>query len=212
MNVPAHTPTRGARRTTGSIFSTFRLALWGSSYMNIQSQTRRIQRDGVTALMKNKIPLFPSISSPCYYHTDRSLTFLPATLEANEKSLGWKMQHQTCDLFRGVIKNRKQAQIVNQWNWLRQKCAGGLETLSKNTPIYIFLPSLYQLHRFCYGEWSILRQNDEGIAAPNIEQCLFDFVVCLSKYMLFAVHPASVKEQHAHHILPLAPCALEDAF
>lgn len=53
--------------------------------MNIQSQTRRIQRDGVTAQMKNKFLLFPTISSACYYHTDRSVTFLPATLEANEK-------------------------------------------------------------------------------------------------------------------------------
>ena len=56
--------------------------------MNIQPQTRLIQRDGVTAQMKNKFLLFPTVSSACYYHTDRSVTFLPATLEANEKSLG----------------------------------------------------------------------------------------------------------------------------
>ena len=99
--------------------------LWGGSYMNIQSQTRRIQRDGVTAQMKNKFPLFPTVSSARHYHTDRSVTFLPATLEANEKSLGWKMQYQTCDLFRGVIKNSKHAQIVNQWNWLQWLCARG---------------------------------------------------------------------------------------
>lgn len=100
----AHTQTRQhvcAEGQKDSLFSTFNLSLWGTSYMNIQSQTRRIQRDGVTAQMKNKFLLFPTISSACYYHTDRSVTFLAATLEANEKSLGWKMQYQTCDLFRG---------------------------------------------------------------------------------------------------------------
>lgn len=54
--------------------------------MNIQSQPRRVQRDGVTAQMKNKFLLFPTISCARYYHTDRSVTFLPAILEANEKS------------------------------------------------------------------------------------------------------------------------------
>ena len=84
--------------------------------MNIQPQTRLIQRDGVTAQMKNKFLLFPTVSSACYYHTDRSVTFLPAILEANEKSLDEKcnIRHVTC--FGGVIKNSKHAQIVNQWN------------------------------------------------------------------------------------------------
>lgn len=54
--------------------------------------------------MKNKFLLFSAISPACYYHTDRPVTFLPATLEANEKSLGWKMPYQTCDLFRGLLK------------------------------------------------------------------------------------------------------------
>lgn len=144
-----HTQARRAQRTRGSLFLAFNLCLWGSCYMNIQSQTRRIQRDGVTAQMKNKFLLFPTISSARYYHTDRSVTFLPATLEANEKSLGWKMQYQTCDPFRGVIKNSKHAQIVNQWNWLQWKCTGGFKALSKNISIYIFL-RVYQFHRFFF--------------------------------------------------------------
>lgn len=56
--------------------------------------------------MKNKFLLFPAISSVCYYHTDRPVTFLPATREANEKSPEWKMQYQTCDLFRGYQKHQ----------------------------------------------------------------------------------------------------------
>lgn len=51
--------------------------------------------------MKNKFLLFPAISPACYYHTDRPVTFLPAILEANEKSPGWKMLYQMCDLFQG---------------------------------------------------------------------------------------------------------------
>lgn len=60
----------------------------------------------MTAHMKNKFLLFPTISSACHYHTDRSLTFLPATLEANEKTEDEKSQYQTYDLLwkRGLLK------------------------------------------------------------------------------------------------------------
>ena len=46
----------------------------------------RYKRVCVTAQMKNKFLLFSTISSAFYYHTDRSVTFLPVVLEANEKS------------------------------------------------------------------------------------------------------------------------------
>ena len=116
----------------------------------------RVQRDGVTAQMKNKFLLFPTISSARYYHTDRSVTFLPATLEANEKSLGWKMQYQTCDLFRGwggggLLKTAKHAQIVNQWNWLQwKKCAGGLQTLSEKTSQSTYVSACINFIDFFY--------------------------------------------------------------
>ena len=66
--------------------STFNNCFWASSYINIQSQTLSIQKGLVTAQMKNKFLLFSTISSAFYYHTDRSVTFLPVVLEANEKS------------------------------------------------------------------------------------------------------------------------------
>lgn len=72
--------------------------------------------------MKNKFPLFPTISSARHYHTDRSVTFLPDTLEANEKSLGWKMLRWTCDLFRkgGCGERSIKIKTANRFwiNWI----------------------------------------------------------------------------------------------
>lgn len=93
------------RKYRGPSFSAF--CLWGDSWI-FSHKHGGYKRTAWQQQMKNKFPLFPTISSACHYHTDRSVTFLPDTLEANEKSFGWKMQHWTCDLFRIVIKKTKQ--------------------------------------------------------------------------------------------------------
>lgn len=103
--------------------------------MNIQSQTRRIQRDGVTAQMKNKFLLFPTISCARHYHTDRSVTLLPATLRANEKASDEKcnIRHVTCS---GVIKNSKRADCESI-ELITVEMHMGLQTLSNKKHLYL---------------------------------------------------------------------------
>lgn len=76
MRASAHTHTHRVCKKKGQEGLLFSPPLRSTSEYSV-TNTEGTKGDGVTAQMKNKFLLSPSVSSPRYYHTDRSLTFLP---------------------------------------------------------------------------------------------------------------------------------------